>query len=130
MTPPILRFALAGLLLSWAVAPLHAGKAKVHTVSLGTTRRVPYSASTDPSGALPGDKDLRIRPLVVDEAVKEWTTGESHAVTERSFAVRRAIRLNDALPGDKGEHWIWQRGPWLLVDRTTGPLRRPEAARV
>ena len=129
MTPPLLRFALAGLLLSWAAAPLHAGKAKVHTVGLGTTRRVPYSAKTDPSGALPNEKDLRIRPLVVDEAVKEWTTGESHAVTERSFAVRRAIRLNDALPGDKGEHWIWQRGPWLLVDRTTGhyaALKLPE----
>jgi hypothetical protein len=129
MTPPLLRFALAGLLLSWAVAPLHAGKAKVHTVGLGTTRRVPYSAKTDPSGALPNEKDLRIRPLVVDEAVKEWTTGEAHAVTERSFAVRRAIRLNDALPGDKGEHWIWQRGPWLLVDRTTGhyaALKLPE----
>jgi hypothetical protein len=34
--------------------------------------------------------------------------------------VRRAIRLNDALPDDKVERWVWQRGPWLLVDRVTG----------
>jgi hypothetical protein len=128
MTPQILRCAVAGVLLSMVCCPLLA-KTKVHTVGLGAVKRVPYSAKTDPSGASPTEKDLRIRPLIVDDAVKDWTTGESHAVTERSFAVRRAIRLNDALPGDKGEHWIWQRGPWLLVDRTTGhytALKLPE----
>jgi hypothetical protein len=36
--------------------------------------------------------------------------------------VRRALRLNDALPGDKQEHWVWQRGPWLLVDRVSGHI--------
>jgi hypothetical protein len=41
-------------------------------------------------------------------------------VTDRSFVVRRVIRLNDSLPGDKQGHWVWQRGPWLLVDRVTG----------
>ena len=88
-----------------------------------------YSAITDPSGALPGEKDLRVRPLIVDDRVKDWTSGEVHTITDRSFAIRRAIRINDALPGDKGEHWIWQRGPWLLVDRTTGhyaALKLPE----
>jgi hypothetical protein len=106
-----------------------AAKPKVHSVGLGTAKRVPYSAKTDPSGAAPDEKDLRVRPLVVDGLVKDWTTGEPHPVTERSFAVRRALRLNDALPGDKGEHWIWQRGPWLLVDRTNGhyaALKLPE----
>ena len=70
-----------------------------------------------------------MRPLIVDDKVKDWTTGDSHAITDRSFAVRRALRLNDALPGDKGEHWIWQKGPWLLVDRTNGhyvALKLPE----
>jgi hypothetical protein len=58
--------------------------------------------------------------------MKEWSTGDAHDVTDRSFVVRRAIRLNDALPGDKPEpgdkagQWVWQRGPWLLVDRVTG----------
>jgi hypothetical protein len=72
---------------------------------------------------------LRVRPLIVDDRVKEWTSGEIHTITDRSFVVRRALRLNDALPGDKGEHWIWQRGPWLLVDRTSGhyiALKLPE----
>lgn len=102
---------------------------KVHTVGLGLAKRVPYSAITDPSGALPGEKDLRVRPLLVDDRVKDWTSGDIHTITDRSFAVRRAIRLNDALPGEKTEHWIWQRGPWLLVDRTNGhyvALKLPE----
>jgi hypothetical protein len=30
------------------------------------------------------------------------------------------LRLNDSLPGDKQGHWVWQRGPWLMVDRVTG----------
>jgi hypothetical protein len=108
---------------------LAAATAKVHTVALGAVRHVPYSAATDANGALPSEKELRVRPLVIDGKARDWTTGELHAVTDRSFAVRRAIRLNDALPGDKGEHWIWQRGPWLLVDRTNGryiALKLPE----
>ena len=78
--------------------------------------------SSDPAGALPGEKQLRVRPLLVDGKVKEWTTGESHAITDRSFVVRRVLRLNDSLPSDKTEHWIWQRGPWLMVDRVKGSI--------
>ena len=95
---------------------------KVHTVFLGSGKVVPYSALGDPAGALPTEKQLRVRPLLVDGKVKEWTQGESHAVTDRTFVVRRALRLNDALPGDKTEHWIWQRGPWLMVDRVKGSV--------
>jgi hypothetical protein len=65
---------------------------------------------------------LRIRPLLVDDKVKEWTTGEAHDVTDRSVAVRRALKINDALPSDKTEHWVWQRGPWLLIDRASGHI--------
>jgi hypothetical protein len=96
--------------------------AKPHTVSLGTAKRVPYSMAGDPAGASASEKELRVRPLVIDTKIKEWTTGDAHDVTDRSFAVRRAIRLNDALPTDKGEHWVWQRGPWLLVDRVSGHI--------
>jgi hypothetical protein len=98
----------------------------VHAVGLGATRKVPYSRAGDPAGALAGEDSLKIRPLVVDGTVKEWTTGDSHDVTDRSFVVRRAIRLNDELPGEKSagsaaqNRWVWQRGPWLMVDRTTG----------
>ena len=39
--------------------------------------------------------------LLVDGKVKEWTNGEAHAITDRTFVIRRALRLNDSLPGDK-----------------------------
>lgn len=97
---------------------------KVHVVGLGAARKVPYSRAGDPAGAAEGEISLRIRALMVDSLLKEWTTGDSHDVTDRSFVVRRAIRLNDALPGEKQDmsdkHWVWQRGPWLLVDRVSG----------
>jgi hypothetical protein len=96
---------------------------KVHSVALGGIRRVPYSRAGDPAGAAQGEDALKIRPLVVDGAVKEWTTGEAHEVTDRSFVVRRVLRLNDELPNEKAstaKHWVWQRGPWLLVDRISG----------
>lgn len=133
-------------------APQHKG----HMVVLGAARKVPYSKAGDPAGAVAGENELRIRALLVDGVVKEWTTGEAHDVTDRSFVVRRVIKLNDTLPSDKSipsdkpspgdksgvggkpgpggksgpsgkpalsvrqDHWVWQRGPWLLVDRVTG----------
>jgi hypothetical protein len=108
------------LLLFLPASSLAAGRAKPHTVGLGTGKHVPYSVTSDPAGAAPNEKSLHVRPLIVDDKVKEWTTGEAHDITDRSFVVRRALRLNDALPGDKVEHWIWQRGPWIMVDRSNG----------
>jgi hypothetical protein len=111
---------LAAQSVAWAA------ERKAHTVVLGAAKRVAYSKVGDPAGAAAGEDVLKIRALLVDGAVKEWTTDVAHDVTDRSFVVRRAIRLNDTLPGDsKGPgdklvHWVWQRGPWLLVDRVTG----------
>ncbi len=101
-----------------------------HTVVLGAAKKVPYSKAGDPSGAAAGEDSLKIRALLVDGVLKEWTTGDPHDVTDRSFVVRRAIRLNDALPFDQlvqksdraASPWVWQRGPWLLVDRVTGHI--------
>ncbi len=92
-------------------------------VALGPLRRVPYT----PPDVTPDEKNedttsLKIRALFVDERQREWTTGEMHEVTDRSFAVRRALRLNDALPADREPRWVWQPGPWLLVDRVTGHI--------
>ena len=109
---------IAGMI---AAAPVtQATPRKTHSVALGVVKRVPYSKTGDPAGAVTGENALKIRPLVVDGLVKEWTSGDAHDVTDRSFVVRRVLRLNDALPGDKQGHWVWQRGPWLLVDRVTG----------
>jgi hypothetical protein len=35
--------------------------------------------------------------------------------------IRRALRINDALPGEPAR-WTWQPGPWLMVDRVTGRI--------
>ncbi|HME57277.1 MAG TPA: hypothetical protein VKF63_03000, partial [Terracidiphilus sp.] len=122
--------ALFAALPAFSATPQHKG----HVVVLGAARKVPYSKAGDPAGAAAGETELKVRALLVDGVVKEWTTGDAHDVTDRSFVVRRVIKLNDTLPsnmsapGDKSSvkiapaasHWVWQRGPWLLVDRQTG----------
>jgi len=160
------RFAsLTSLFLFALFSTLFAGAAprKAHTVVLGMVRHVPYSKAGDPASAVAGESALDIRALLVDGVLKEWTTGEAHDVTDRSFVVRRVIRLNDSLPTDdkpvstdtanldkanlekanlekashdkasqshdKANQWVWQRGPWLLVDRAAGhvtALRLPD----
>jgi hypothetical protein len=110
--------------------PAFAAPRKPHIVVLGASRKVAYSKAGDPAGAAQGETELRIRGLFVDGALKEWTTGDPHDVTDRSFVVRRAMRLNDALPADTldqkpasaASRWVWQRGPWLMVDRVTGHI--------
>ena len=116
------------LLFTVSASTLRATPRKVHVVALGAARRVPYSQVGDPAGAAHDEKSLKIRPLIVDGNIKEWTTGDFHDVTDRSFVVRRAIRLNDDLPGDRSAStrvasaWVWQRGPWLLIDRVSGHI--------
>jgi hypothetical protein len=150
----MLRFAsLTSLFSLTLLSTQFAGAAprKAHTVVLGAVRHVPYSKAGDPASATAGESVLDIRALLVDGALKEWTTGGAHDVTDRSFVVRRVIRLNDTLPTDdkpgapekaglekanlekarpdKVSQWVWQRGPWLLVDRAAGhvtALRLPD----
>jgi hypothetical protein len=103
--------------------PLLAAGPKIHTVTLGPYRKVPYTQpDATPDTKVDETSSLKVRPLFVDDRQKEWTTGEIHDVTDRTFTVRRALRLNDALPNDAAPHWIWQPGPWLSVDRVTGHI--------
>ena len=115
-------FVIFLFLLSWPAARLLAAP-KVHTVTLGPNRRVPY-VPTDATPETKSDESstLHIRALYVDDRQKEWTTGPIHDVTDRTFTVRRALRLNDALPADPAARWVWEPGPWLMVDRTTGHI--------
>ena len=113
------RLAVVPLLL--AVSAFAAPR--THTVALGATKRVPYVAAdvahenkSDEAGT------LRVRPLVVDGRIREWTTGDMHEITDRTFVVRRVLHINDTLPGEKSLRWVWQPGPWLLVDRTSGRI--------
>ena len=161
---------IAVLVLAALIAAFPAAQAaprKAHVVVLGAARKVPYSKVGDPAGAAPGETELKVRALLVDGVLKEWTTGDAHDVTDRSFVVRRVIKLNDTLPNEgsapggnlssndkpnpsdksnPGDNagagnkpassekpgvkpasaraasppWVWQRGPWLLLDRVTG----------
>jgi hypothetical protein len=122
-----LQFVAAGLLGAGRGA--FGGSAQGAYGGSGRGAEGAYTKAGDPAGAAAGEDSLKIRALLVDGVLKEWTTGDAHDVTDRSFVVRRAIRLNDALPGDaeagrKGRNWVWQRGPWLLVDRVTGHVWR------
>lgn len=92
---------------------------KRHFVSVGSARTV-FFLGSDRGEVAASRSKAAVRPILVDGQIKEWTTGALHNVTDRSFVVRRAIRINDALPTERSDHWIWESGPWLLVDRITG----------
>lgn len=103
-----------GLILAITGPPSHAAP-KPHVLTFGKWTSTQW---VGPDGV--GRFDLRVRPLIVDTRVKEYTTGTPHELTDRVFVVRRAFRVNDALPGEGAVRWQWQRGGWLLVDRLTG----------
>ena len=99
----------------------------------GRGEEVPYSRAGDPAGAVAGESELKIRALLVDGVLREWTTGESHDVTDRSFVVRRGLRLNDTLPGDKtgasgcgsGGRGCWSTAPPATPRRSSCPITIP-----
>ncbi len=100
---------------------------KPHVVSLG--KPLPVKLFIGPAETR--TMDIAVSPLFVDAKLKEFTTGKSHDVTDRQFVVRRAFRINDALPDEarKSPKWLWQLGGWLLVDRSSGkitPIKLPD----
>jgi hypothetical protein len=99
------------------MATAASGATKVHVIAFGKWTTVTWPAE---SGEKP--LSLKIRPLIVDEHIKEYTVGLPHDVTDRLFVVRRVFRLNDSLPEETAPRWQWERGGWLLVDRVTGKI--------
>ncbi|HSZ62345.1 MAG TPA: hypothetical protein VK828_11140 [Terriglobales bacterium] len=105
----------------WMLGSQCAAVPKPHVITFGK-----WISAKWPNAA--GQKliDLRVRALFVDTRMKEYTTGNPHELTDRLFVVRRAFRVNDALPGENadartgGPRWQWQRGGWLLIDRLMG----------
>jgi hypothetical protein len=91
-----------------------------HAIAFGKWMSVKWSA--DAANASP--IELKVRPLFVDGRLREYTLGEPHEVTDRVLVVQQAYRLNDALAGERGPLWKWQRGGWLVVERATGRVRR------
>jgi len=96
------------------------GAAKPHTVSFGKAMQVKLFIGPADDKTM----DIAVRPLYVDTRLKDFVTGEVHDVTDREFVVRRAYRINDTLPDDQHRQpkWLWQRGGWLVVDRTSGKI--------
>jgi hypothetical protein len=120
---PIAALVLLPAFWSILTPPLSAATPKVHTVTLGPFRKLPYTQpDATPDTRADETSTLRIRPLFVDDRQKEWTTGEIHDITDRTFTVRRALRINDSLPNEAAQRWVWQPGPWLSVDRITGHI--------
>lgn len=116
---PHWRFLLSGwLCVVFLAAPAEAA-AKVHVIIFGKWTSAQWYPGTGKEDAKP--LTLKIRALIVDGRVKEYVLGSPHEVTDRLLVVRRVFRVNDSLPEDAGSpRWQWQRGGWLLIDRTTG----------
>ena len=107
------------ILLIAANCAMAAAKPKV--MSWGQWMKVPFFLGPNEDKSI----DIKIRALMVDGKIKEFTTGDIHEVTDRFFVVRKAYRVNDWLPDDpkaKEHKWKWQRGGWILVDRTTNRI--------
>jgi hypothetical protein len=115
-----MRHFFALTVLGFAVVTNAAAAAKPHVISFGKAMAIKWCVGANEAECL----HLKARTLYVDGRARESTLGASHEITERLFAVRRAFRVNDALPGDTtaAPGWIWQRGGWLLVDRMTGHI--------
>jgi len=115
-----MRIRLFVLLLFLLALPISL-QAKTHTVALGVVHHEPYVAPGTAAKPAGEAATLKVRALLVDGVQKEWTTGDVHDVTDRTFMVRRAFRLNDALPGEAAR-MIWQSATWLMVDRASGHI--------
>lgn len=95
---------------------------KSHVITFGKWITVQWSPESGAADEKP--LTLKVRPLLVDSHVKEFTLGPAHDITDRLFVVRRAFRLNDSLPQESTTmpQWEWQRGGWLLVDHATSHI--------
>ncbi len=118
--------AMALLAAAWFTLAAQAAP-KAPAIYFGKWLAVEWYAGPAEDQALP----LKVRALYVNGRMRDYTLGEPHMVTDQLFVVRRAYRLNDALPEEKNSTplWRWQRGGWLLVNRVRGsvsPLRLPD----
>jgi hypothetical protein len=112
--------ALRVLVVVFFAALAVAAASKPHVIGFGSPQPVKLYVGPAEDKVI----DLTVRPFYVDTKLKEFTTGKPHDITDRTFVVRRAFRINDALPDDsrKTSKWLWQLGGWLLVDRSSGKI--------
>lgn len=126
--PVRIRMWAALLLICGQANPLYS-LSKPHVIAFGKWTTVSWS----PLGGTAEEKPiaLKVRPLVIDGRIREFTLGLPHDITDRLFVIQRVFRINDSLPQEPAtpQHWQWERGGWLLVDRVTGhvsPINLPE----
>src|SRR5579863_1723386 len=102
------------------VSGMAVAASKPHVITFGKWAAVKEFVGSEDDKTV----DTKARPLYVDGKLKEYTIGIPHEITERLFSVRRAVRINDALPQEAGgsPRWVWQPGGWLLVDRASGHI--------
>jgi hypothetical protein len=114
----ILRWSLVVLLVLLLPMASSLAATRTHTIVLGKAVAIKLPA---PQG---GETEARIRPLLVDDRLREYTSGAAHEVTDRIFVIRRAYRLNDTLPSEAGKpaRYIWRLGGWMSVDRQSGRI--------
>jgi hypothetical protein len=107
------RFSIALLL----VLPARAAP-RQHIVFLGNWR--PAQTASDSGDSRP----IKIRRLIVDGRLRDYTFGQAHDVTESVFVIRRVFRINDTLPDDRQAtpSWVWRMDGWISVDRMTGHI--------
>jgi len=89
---------------------------RTHTVALGRWRAVDVRSDSGET------HQVRVRELIIDGRTREYIAGATHEVTDRLFVVRRAYRINDALPEEtpRPQQWVWRLDGWISVDRQTG----------
>jgi len=107
-------------LLSFAFGASFAlAASKPHVITFGKWTTVKWAAGPTEEKTV----EAKVRPIYVDGQLREFTLGVPHEITERLFAARRVLRVNDALPQEAAApRWIWQPGGWLMVDRVSGHI--------
>lgn len=115
----MLRCAIVFLFCLFLLSPLRAAP-KTHVITFGRWQSVHWIVGNSDDSAI----ELKVRGLLVDGKLKEYTTGRAHDVTENLFVVRRVLRVNDALPSENtnAPEWRWERGGWVAVDRVNGRI--------
>lgn len=110
-----MRRGVATCLAVVTLVVLCGGAAKPRIVSFGRWLTVKWMVGPEENVA----RELKVRSLMVNGDPKEFVTGEPHNVTDKVFVIRRAIRLNDMLPGEEetSPKWRWVPAGWLMVDR-------------
>jgi hypothetical protein len=93
---------------------------KTHVISFGKWTNIQWYIGPAEDQAV----TAKSRAIIVDGKLKEFTLGTPHEITDRIFVVRRALRINDALPQEPAapSRWSWQPSGWLIVDRATGHI--------